>query len=654
MNGNLFDGKEFLVGCNYWASHAGPRMWCEWNPEIVEEDLRRLAARDIRLLRVFPNWRDFQPLEAMAECCNRPAGMRMAQDRVLPDSGPGSAGVDPVMLERFRVFARLAEKHGIRLIVSLLAGWMSGRMFLPPAFERRNLLTDPEVIHWEVRFVRTLVRELRNEVAVVAWEPGNECDCMQQVSLPELWLWFDVICGAIRREDRERPVISGSNSRPEGSRIADRAESADILCAHSYAAFSKHCRVDPVNTMRNAFQAVFMTRCCIDLGGKDAFIEEIGSFGPTQNGEEESAAFLENVLWNAWSHDCRALLWWCAFDQTELDFHPYDECSMERELGLFRADGSAKPALETLARFSRFAAAHSLPPPRREAVVLLTREQDCWSAGFLSFLLAKRAGFDVTFQFADAPLRPAPLYLMPSVTGFRILPRNRYCELLAAVERGASFYVSADDAGIEPFAPFGVPIRTVSGRKSPARLVFADGLELTLDCPHEIRLGGGGAEVLAHDGEGNFAFTCNPFGRGKLFFLNVPLETALAPQPRLFEADSQPYDRIYRILAEKAGLRRLATRDNPAVTLTEHPVSDCCVRVVAVNNSPEPQEVHFKAAPGWCFAGVLPSVLEGNTGTMLEMEKISCLAGVGPQSGPGSGPFGPGEVPRGAQPLGGV
>ena len=213
MNTGIFDGSRFWVGCNYWALHAGPRMWREWEPEIVEDDLRRLEQKGFRLLRVFPNWRDFQPLEAMAECHHRPAGMRFSGERGLPDTGPGRTGVDPVMLERFRQFARLAEKLGIRLIVSLLTGWMSGRMFVPPAFERRDLMTDSEVVHWEVRFVRTMVRELRDEPAIAAWEPGNECDCLQEVTLPEQWRWFDAISNAIRREDSARPILSGSNTR---------------------------------------------------------------------------------------------------------------------------------------------------------------------------------------------------------------------------------------------------------------------------------------------------------------------------------------------------------------------------------------------------------------------------------------------------------
>ena len=38
----LVQAGRFVVGCNYWASHAGTRMWEDWRPDIVTRDLRRL------------------------------------------------------------------------------------------------------------------------------------------------------------------------------------------------------------------------------------------------------------------------------------------------------------------------------------------------------------------------------------------------------------------------------------------------------------------------------------------------------------------------------------------------------------------------------------------------------------------------------------
>jgi endo-1,4-beta-mannosidase len=31
--------KDFIIGVNYWASHAGTNMWRDWNEEVVRADI---------------------------------------------------------------------------------------------------------------------------------------------------------------------------------------------------------------------------------------------------------------------------------------------------------------------------------------------------------------------------------------------------------------------------------------------------------------------------------------------------------------------------------------------------------------------------------------------------------------------------------------
>ena len=38
-------------------------MWNEWNEAVVDDDFRLLAEIGIKLVRVFPLWSDFQPIE---------------------------------------------------------------------------------------------------------------------------------------------------------------------------------------------------------------------------------------------------------------------------------------------------------------------------------------------------------------------------------------------------------------------------------------------------------------------------------------------------------------------------------------------------------------------------------------------------------------
>lgn len=65
MSKPIIKDENFIIGCNYWASHAGTHMWSDWRPEIVEADLKKLSEKGLKVLRVFPLWPYFQPIEIL-------------------------------------------------------------------------------------------------------------------------------------------------------------------------------------------------------------------------------------------------------------------------------------------------------------------------------------------------------------------------------------------------------------------------------------------------------------------------------------------------------------------------------------------------------------------------------------------------------------
>ncbi len=131
--------REFLLGCNYWASHAGIDMWRRWDPAVVREDLQVLTAHGVSCMRVFPNWRDFQPIAPFVDSYAHLREYRTEQgDRLAsPD------WLDPIMVEHFSDFCDLCDEFGVRLIVGLITGFMSGQTHIPSALYGKNLLTDP-------------------------------------------------------------------------------------------------------------------------------------------------------------------------------------------------------------------------------------------------------------------------------------------------------------------------------------------------------------------------------------------------------------------------------------------------------------------------------------------------------------------------------
>ncbi len=56
---------EYMVGCNYWGSKHGIDMWKYWDEDSVRRDLKELSKYGVKYLRVFPNWRDFQPVQTL-------------------------------------------------------------------------------------------------------------------------------------------------------------------------------------------------------------------------------------------------------------------------------------------------------------------------------------------------------------------------------------------------------------------------------------------------------------------------------------------------------------------------------------------------------------------------------------------------------------
>lgn len=163
MEQKLFKDGEFFIGCNYWASHAGTNMWHDWSIETIEKDFKLLSEQKIKYLRIFPLWSDFQPIKMLRTCRGEEKEISMGEN-FLPLTEAGQAGLDEVMLERFGVFCDLAQKYDLRLIVGLITGWMSGRLYVPELFEGVNVLTDARAIKWQIKFVKYMVKHFKKSL----------------------------------------------------------------------------------------------------------------------------------------------------------------------------------------------------------------------------------------------------------------------------------------------------------------------------------------------------------------------------------------------------------------------------------------------------------------------------------------------------------
>ncbi|MDD2708881.1 MAG: beta-mannanase [Verrucomicrobiae bacterium] len=600
----------FSIGCNYWASHAGTAMWSDWRPDVVEEDLRELAATGIDTLRVFPLWPDFQPLNLLRIYNGIPKEICHGETP-LPPTPAGRAGVSEEMMQRFEAFTAMCSRHGLKLVVSLITGWMSGRMFVPHALAHLDPLTDPRSIMWQVRFARYFVNRMKHDQAITAWELGNECNCMGSANREQAWLWTSTLAANVKNADPDRPFISGMHSlKCEGQNgawfIKDQAELTDVLTTHPYPHFTPFCNKTPINTQASILHATAETRLCAGMGDKPAFAEELGTLGDIFGGEEEVASRLRSNLFSLWAHDCRGLYWWCAYDQTHLENAPYDWNAIERELGLFKKRGTPKKSVSALKDFRQFLGGFphpTLPQRRIDAVCLLANDGDSWAIAYASFILAVQAGLDIEFQHVANPLKPSGAYFLPSLSSASSPTRRQWQELLDRVRAGASLYLSFNNAIISSFEEItGLHIKTREARSTPAAINFPnkDIPSLSVESPFRLNMTPSRAEILAAEPDGNPALTKAAYGKGAVYFLSVPIELALLTSPgNLHLNATNSYWNLYRALARNIGFNRVVSKQSPEIGITEHPIDKDNVIVAAINHSPESRQVSLKPLQGW-------------------------------------------------------
>ena len=591
----IFEKQGYLeVGVNFWGSKHGIEMWRKWDAESVRRDVAALTDAGIRVLRVFPDWSFFQPIERVVGYRGASRGFSIDGGNTIASDRDENGALNEAAMEAFSQFLDMAEDSGVKVIPSIITGWMSGRLFSPPALQG-DPITDPLSLKYQVRFVRAFVKRFRERACIAAWCLGNECNCMGNAETEaQAWLWTASISDAIRALD-SRPVISGMHSLVLPSEgvwtIQGQAENNDILTTHPYASPSYRSEMDPIDTFRPLLHPVANTLMYRGIGGKPCIIEETGTFGEMYADEEATTDYIRCCLYSAWAYDCRGYLWWIAFDQGQLTYSPFYTNNRASNYGVLRQDGTPKPRYEAFREFSDFQErfGKALPPRITDGVCILTRGQKSWPAVYHSFLLGKQAGLDLDYCFADEELPDAPLYIMPSIAQPESVRVDMLDKLMAKVADGAILYVSTGDGLLRNLGrDFGVHIRVRCHYAQKKTVKFADGSTLHINTPAEYELIPETAEVLATDERGLPAFVWANYGRGKVMWLPMPIEESLYDKPGAFHrADAEPYHKIYDAIAERFESRKWARVNSLVMSVTEHIVSDNERILVCLNCSPE-------------------------------------------------------------------
>ena len=384
---------------------------------------------------------------------------------------------------------------------------------------------------------------------------------------------------------------------------------------HPYILWTSYANLDPANTIRAILLSSAETRFYNETGGKPCIVEETGIMGPMEADETVKTDYLHSILFNNWAHNCHGIMWWCAYDLNHLGFPPSEWYAVERYLGLFKTDRTAKPLVREFNEFEKFL--NNLPftalrERKNEAVCILTEGQDQWAVAYSAFILAKQAGFEVEFQTGDKQFRDAPLYLLPSIKGLTLINRTYWLELLDKVKNGASLYISFDDGFLSLFnEPVGVDIISTRNRLDAVNLIpVLEGIKpFNINAARRLDIEPVTAKVLAREKDGNPVFTVNSYGKGKVYFLSVPLEMCTIKTPGSFTDSASEYWRIYGTFAgDIIGQSRSVTKNDPLIGITEHDLSANQKVVILIYYSPYDKSVALNIKKGW----IVEKTLYGN------------------------------------------
>ncbi len=590
---------DFMIGCNYWASNAGTEMWRQWDEKVVKNDLKLLSEHGIEYIRVFPLWRDFQPVIPMYAGAANLFEYRLEGDR-MPEN---PYFLDEVMLDRFGTLCDISEEYGIKLIVGIVTGWMSGRLFIPAALFDKSLYSNPTALLFEQRFVKGIVERFRDKKAIYAWDLGNECNCMYPCSgQQEASTWTGIISNAIKANDPTRPVVSGMHGLKTSElhntwTIKGQAEFCDILTTHPYAYWVSDVYKDNYKSFRTLIHPTCETKLYAALGGKPCLVEEIGTMGPMMCDDKTAADFMRLQLFSNWANGSMGVMWWCAHEQNMLKSAPYTWQMCEIELGMTYENLKPKPVLEETLRIRKILEGFdfTLPAAKDDAVCILTRDQNAWGAAFTTYALAKQAGLNITYMENSDKLVDSDCYILPSVAGVALMPRELYLELRRKVYDGATLYVSVDDGHLADFEPFFGMRVLDSSLACDSDTVSVECEDIFFSRKMRYELAGTSAEILAFDSKGNPAFAVNNYGKGKVYFVNFPAETMLLGRSNAF--DGNTYKLYSKAFAEKIATHEV-TSSNKYIGTTLHPADDG-VYCVMVNYSDNPQTTGIQIADAY-------------------------------------------------------
>jgi hypothetical protein len=359
-------GDRMILGANYWPAGKGVYWWREFELSTVKRDFSLAAEYGFDLIRIFLLWEDFQP----------------EINRVSVKTLGGLVRV-----------ADLAQERRIKILPVFFCGHMRGVNWLPSWMVEkgkgegkytvfsmgkirkgrvRNMYSDREVWKAQKLLIHETTDALQGHPAVWGWDLGNQpSNLVNPPSRDSARAWFEEMVTELRRWNSSHPITWGMDeSDLEEGRIPGPKELApycDFISIQMH-----HGQAKWADGPMDEKAPLFLCLIARWLGGKGALVGDLGV--PTEPHlpdltegdrkklggaglvkEVEAETFFEKSLDLLKSHGIKGALArsFSDYDSSLWDRPPLDERVGERFCGLFRWNGSAKPAARLFRDYPR-------------------------------------------------------------------------------------------------------------------------------------------------------------------------------------------------------------------------------------------------------------------------------------------------------------
>jgi hypothetical protein len=200
----------------------------------------------------------------------------------------------------------------------------------------------------------------------------------------------------------------------------------------------------------------------------------------------------------------------------------------------------------------------------------------------MSYILAKQAKVNFKFVYAKNPLPDSDVYMLPSVNSVHIMPKHRYYELMQKINNGATLYISNNDSFFLEFKDVtGVLINDTQNLSEGGEFEL-NGKKLCYSRNRKFTITPIDAKVLATDKDGMALVTECQYGKGKVYYVNFPVETEMLSKSNC--ADSMQYE-IYRTVFADKIKNHAVDSTCKYIGITEHYVNQNELYAVATNYS---------------------------------------------------------------------